>query len=118
MKFPAHVKAENVVDFSQEDADDYRLRVFVDEIDTESPDGYVDVWMDTFEAVRLYELLRKTIGGYVAEMERYKAEFDRATPEERTQVLHGYACCEPEEEWIEMMREQADLQRKARRENQ
>lgn len=77
----------------------------------------------------------KPIAEYVADRERHRREYDAASPEERDRVLHGPACFPrdrahaihreverlraedgPLECEAELLREKADLDRKAERE--
>lgn len=100
------MRAEFITEFEQDDENSYVLTWEDDD------GGKHALSMDTFEATRLYSLLRKRMEGYVQEMEQMRAEYLAATDEERESVLHGV------EDEAEMLREQGDLLRKARRENQ
>lgn len=89
---------DSVVSFDQTDADMYTLVVDGDEIH-----------MHTFEAVRLYKLVRKQLDEYVSEMGAAWDSYRRGdgpngepagTWETDTQALHGYRCCDPEADWI------------------
>ena len=127
------MRIENVVSFEQSDENQYTLTVWKRDRSQHTP-----IDMDTFEAVRLYQLLKATIGPYVQEMEAAKASYDRGegpngeapgTWEHSRRVDHypepfalhearaEFRCDDPEGAWVEEMRYQADVLNKARKEN-
>lgn len=91
---------DDFVSFAQNDADEYRLELFAD--DGPDPNGHLDLYLSTSQAVELFEAMEKTIGEHVATMRREKAAYDRATPEERAKVL-GFKCEDPESDWVSDM---------------
>lgn len=66
---------DDFVKFSQEDADEYVLRLFGD--DGPDPDGEWMLSMSTATAVELFEALEKELGSYIFEMRAAKASYDR-----------------------------------------
>ncbi len=136
---------ENIVSFEQQDADSYLLTAFTEDLTDDDADsqGHVGWTMNTYEAVRLHSLLVKVIGPHVAEGEAARAEYETfrriqgeadhlaegLTAElndmgiagtvafDITDVVGAFRCDDPEESYAEMVREQADLQRKADKEN-
>jgi hypothetical protein len=109
------MRVEDWSGFSQTDEDEYMLAYY-------ATDDKGTLVMNTHLAVALYELLEAELGEHIATMRREKAAYDRATPEERAEVMGKWTsdqspeaierlierkdairCLSPEDDWVSDM---------------
>lgn len=110
-----HLDVEAIQSFEQDDANDYTLHLFGYADDEAGTEVELRLCMSTMEAMRLFGLADRVIGGHHRTMVRELAAYNRASDEERAEVLglNDPDIC-TSERWLDY----ADHARKAAKENQ